>query len=134
MHLNHGSGEVVYVKCCCKEGQMGCCKHNAALLYAFLDFVNLDFDQIPQDLTCTQVGPPDSSKTLKKSCEIWVTLVWKAKFNKKCKRPLLSGIRGNYWATPPFARPVTKDEKSKWRNCGRYYTKSAESITFWNQY
>ena len=34
----------------------------------------------------------------------------KAEFNKKCKRPLVSGIRESYSATPPFAQQVTKDE------------------------
>ena len=113
VHLNQESGEVEYTKCCCKAGQGGCCKHVAALLYTLLDFVNLH--QIPQELTCTQVAqkwsvPSDCSKTLIKAVKFEELSFEKAEFNKKCKRPLVSGIRESYSATPPFAQQVTKDE------------------------
>ena len=115
VHLNQESGDVEYAKCCCKAGQWGCCKHVAALLYTLLDFVNLNLHQIPQELTCTQVAqkwsvPSDSSKTLKKAVKFEELSFEKAEFNKTSKRPIVSGRRENYCATPPFAREVTKDE------------------------
>lgn len=109
VHLNQESGDVEYAKCCCKAGQGGCCKHVAALLYTLLDFVNLNLHQIPQELTCTQVAqkwsvPSDSSKTLKKAVKFEELSFEKAEFNKTSKRPIVSGRRENYCATPPFAR------------------------------
>ena len=94
-----------YAKCCCKVGQGGCCKHVAALLYTLLDFVTLNLCQIPKELTSTQVAqmwsvPTDSSKTLKRAVKLSFE---KAEFNKRSKRPLVSGRRENYCTTPPLA-------------------------------
>ena len=76
----------------------------------------MNLHQIPQESTCTQVAqkwsvPSDSSsKTLKKAVKFEELSVEKAECNKKSERPLVSGRRENYCATPPVAREVTKDE------------------------
>ena len=50
------NGDAVYARCNCKTGQGGCCKLVAALLYTLLDYVNMGIQEIPIDLTTTQVG------------------------------------------------------------------------------
>ena len=42
VHLSQYDGNIVHVKCGCKAGQGGCCKHVAALLSALLDFYQMD--------------------------------------------------------------------------------------------
>lgn len=109
-------GEVEYAKCSCKGGQGGCWKHVAALLYTVLDFVNLNLQQIPEELTCTQVGqkwsvPSGSSKTLDKTVKVEELLFEKADVNKpKKRRYLVRGTWEEYCATPPFAQTVTVEE------------------------
>ena len=71
-HLNQLDGEVERVKCSCKVGQRGCSKHVAARLYTVLDYTNLNLQQIPAQLTCTQLPkrwsvPSGSSNILDKA-------------------------------------------------------------------
>ena len=55
IHLDQAIGDVVFAICNCKVGQVGCCKHFAALLYTVLEYVNMGAVEVPPDLTCTQV-------------------------------------------------------------------------------
>ena len=64
--------EIFYGKYSCKAGQGACCKHVAALLYTLMDYVNIDAEEVPADLTCTQVSqkwhiPTSTNMTLKKA-------------------------------------------------------------------
>ncbi len=56
IHLDQANADVIYAKCNCMAGQGGCCKHVAALLYTLVDYVNMDLEEIPLELTCTQKG------------------------------------------------------------------------------
>ena len=56
VHLCQQTGEVQYAQCSCMAGQCGCCKHVAALLYSSMDCVNLGLQNVPKELTCTQVA------------------------------------------------------------------------------
>ena len=55
MHLNQLNGEVVHANCACKAGKCGCYKHVAALLYQINDYVQFEFTEVPDALTCTQL-------------------------------------------------------------------------------
>ena len=54
VHLNQLNGEVVHANCACVAGKCGCCKHVAALLYQIY-FIQFEFSEVPDDLTCTQL-------------------------------------------------------------------------------
>jgi hypothetical protein len=115
VHLNQINGEVEYAKCCCKADQGGCCKHVAALLYTILDFANLNLQNIPVELTCTQLPqkwniPAGSSKTLDRAVKVGELLFEKTDVKKTNKRYVVKGDRENYCATPPFAQAVTDEE------------------------
>eukprot|EP00112_Aurelia_sp_Birch-Aquarium-sp1_P004784 Seg1542.8 transcript_id=Seg1542.8/GoldUCD/mRNA.D3Y31 product="U3 small nucleolar RNA-associated protein 21" protein_id=Seg1542.8/GoldUCD/D3Y31 len=114
VHLDQCDGEVLFAKCNCKAGQGGCCKHVAALLYALLDFINMDAKEVPKDLTCTQVGQrwnvPSESTQGVKVFKFNNLIFEKAEENKKRKRPLLTGSRDKFCATPPFAQETTSKE------------------------
>ena len=115
VHLCQQTGEVQYAKCSCVAGQGGCCKHVAALLYSLMDFVNLGLQNVPEELTCTQVAqkwsvPSNSNKTLKTAVKFDDLLFEKAEINKQCKRKKPRDIRNNCCAIPPFAKTTTKEE------------------------
>eukprot|EP00112_Aurelia_sp_Birch-Aquarium-sp1_P000836 Seg108.8 transcript_id=Seg108.8/GoldUCD/mRNA.D3Y31 product="hypothetical protein" protein_id=Seg108.8/GoldUCD/D3Y31 len=114
VHLDQCDGEVLFAKCNCKAGQGGCCKHVAALLYALLDFINTDAKEVPKDLTCTQVGQrwnvPSESTQGVKVFKFNNLIFEKAEENKKRKRPLLTGRRDKFCATPPCAQETTSKE------------------------
>ena len=98
-----------------KQDKGDAVNHVVALPHTVLDFVNLNLQQVPEELTCTQVAqkwsvPSGSSKTLKKAVKFEELIFEKAEANKKCKRPLVEGTREDYCATPSFAQTVTKDE------------------------
>ena len=114
-HLNQTSGDVKYAKCNCKAGQGGCCKHVAALLFTLLDFVNLDAKVVPNDLTCTQVSqkwhvPASANMTLPKAVRFEDLEFEKAEVHKKRKRPVVTGVRESFCATPPFAYKKGADD------------------------
>jgi hypothetical protein len=55
VHLNKSSGDVVYAKCYCPIGGAGGrCRHVAATLLQFLDYIELGLSDVPNDKTCTQ--------------------------------------------------------------------------------
>ena len=115
VHLDQGSGDVVYAKCTCKAGQGGCCKHVAALLYTLIDYVNMEVAEMRKDLSCTQVGqkwhiPARSHHQGKHAFKFSSTIFEKAEDGKKRKRPLVAGERDGYHATIPFAEQTTKGE------------------------
>ena len=115
VHLCQQTGEVQYAQCSCMAGQSGCCKHVAALLYSLMDCVNLGLQNVPKELTCTQVAqkwsvPSNSNKTLKTAVKFDDLLFEKAEVNKQCKRKKPRDITNNYCATPPFAKTTTKEE------------------------
>jgi hypothetical protein len=90
VHLNQVNGEVEYAKCCCEAGQGGCCKHVAALLYTILDFTNLNLQNIPVELTCTQLPqkwnvPAWSTKTLNRAVK-FVELLFEKTAVKKTQQ------------------------------------------------
>ena len=77
-----------------------------------MDFVNLGLQNVPKELTCTQVAkkwsvPSNGNKTLKTAVKSDYLLFEKAEINKQCKR---KKPRNNYCATPPFAKTTTKEE------------------------
>ena len=114
VHLCQQTGEVQYNKCSCVAGQGGCCKHVAALLYSLMDFVNLGLQNVPEELTCTQVAqkwsvPSNSNKTLKTAVKLDDLLFEKAEINKQCKRKKPRDIRNNYCVIPSFAK-TTQDK------------------------
>ena len=86
----------------------------AALLYTVLDFVNMEMKEIPRDLTCTQVGQKwhvPSGKNAEDRAFKFTSLVFeKAEEGKKRKRPLVTGCRELYCATPIFAQETTINE------------------------
>jgi hypothetical protein len=97
VHLNQINGEVEYAKCCCKADQGGCCKHVAALLYTILDFANLNLQNIPVELTCTQLPqkwnvPAGSSKTLVRAVTVGELLFEKTDVKKTKQK--ICGKRG----------------------------------------
>ncbi|XP_065067596.1 uncharacterized protein LOC135693138 [Rhopilema esculentum] len=115
VHLDQINGDVVHAKCDCKAGQGGCCKHVAALLYTLLDFINIDIKEIPSDITCTKVGQkwhiPSGARNLSSKAFKFRDLVFeKAEETKKRKRPLVTGSRDTYCATPQFALETSPDE------------------------
>ena len=115
VHLCQQTGDVLYAKCSCAAGQGGCCKHVAALLYSLMDFVNLGLQNVPEELTCTQVTqkwsvPSNSTKTSKTVVKFDDLVFEKAEINKQCRRQKPRDIRNNYCATPPFAKTTTKEE------------------------
>ncbi len=117
VHLDQSNGEVFYAKCNCKAGQGGCCKHVAALLYTLVDFSIMDLNEIPRDLTCTQVGqnwhiPADPRSSSRKTLKFNELAFEKAEEGKKRKRPLLTAERENYCGTPPFAWKTEPEELS----------------------
>ena len=114
VHLDQISGEVKEAICNCKAGQGGCCKHVAALLYALLDFANLGLNEVPADITCTQVAqkwhvPSSANMTLTKAVKFTDLIFEKTEDGKKRKRPIVSGDR-DFCATPPFAYDVKEEE------------------------
>ncbi|XP_065068608.1 uncharacterized protein LOC135693945 [Rhopilema esculentum] len=120
-HLDQDKGDVIFAKCDCKAGQGGCCKHAAALLYTLVDYVNMDLQDVPQELTCTQVGQkwqiPSSVNGLSKKAFKFDFLVFeKAEEGKKRKKPCPSGER-NYCATPPVAYKTNQEELVDLVNC-----------------
>ena len=114
-HLNQTTGDVIYAKCSCKAIQRCCCKHEAALLFTLLDFVNLGTKVISNDLTCTQVSqkwhiPTSANMTLAKAVRFKDLEFEKAEVNKKRKRPIVSGVRESFCATPLFAYTKEADD------------------------
>ena len=114
-HLNQTNGDVMYAKCNCKAGQGSCCKYVAALLFTFVDFVNLDAKVVPNDLTCTQVSqkwhiPTSANMTLPQAVKFEDLEFEKAEVNKKRKRHFVTGVRDAFCATPPFAYRKGADE------------------------
>ena len=115
IHLDQATGDVVFAKCSCKAGQGGCCKHVAALLYTVLDYVNMGAVEVPPDLTCTQVGQkwnvPSRANAIPSKAFKFEDLVFeKIEESKKRKRPLVTGSRDPYCATPQFALQTSADE------------------------
>ena len=55
IHLNQDTGEVAYASCKCKAGKGGCCKHVVALMFQIIEYIQLELQEIPDDLTCTQL-------------------------------------------------------------------------------
>ena len=115
VHLDQGTRDVVYAKCTCKAGEGGCCKHEAALLYTLIDYVNMEVAEVPKDLSCTQVGQKwhllaRSHHQGKHAFKFSSTIFEKAEDGKKRKRPQVGGERDGYCATPPFAQQTTKGE------------------------
>ena len=115
VHLDQNNAEILYAKCSCKAGQGGCCKHVAALLYTLMDYVNIDAEGVPADLTCTQVSqkwhiPTSANMTLKKAVKFNYLIFEKSEENKKRKRPVVSGVRENFCATPSFAHTLLPEE------------------------
>ena len=55
VHLKHDTGKIIEAKCSCVAGNGGCYKHAAAALFQVLDFIVLEFSEVPDDLTCTQL-------------------------------------------------------------------------------
>ncbi len=113
--MNQNTGHVAHAKCNCKAGQGGCCKHVAALFFTILDFVNLGAKVVPNDLTCTQVSqkwhvPTSANMTLPKAVRFEDLELEKAEVNKKRKKPLVTGVRESFCATPPFAYAKTADD------------------------
>ena len=101
-------------KCNCKAGQGGCCKHVAALLYALVDFANMDLRQIPADMTCTQVAqkwhvPSSANMTLIKAVKFSDLLFEKAEGGKKRKRSTFHG-EGHFYVTPPLPLHFKEEE------------------------
>ena len=117
VHLCQQTREVQDAKCSCVTGRGGYCKHVAALLYSLMDFVNLGLQNVPKELTCTQVAqkwslPSNSNKTLKTAMKFDYLMFEKAEINKQYKRKKPRDIRNNYCATPPFAKTTTKEMQS----------------------
>ena len=115
VHLDQCDGEVLFAKCTCKAGQGGCCKHVAALLYTIVDFINMDVKEVPMDLTCTQTGqkwhvPSSTNSQTVKAFKFKDLVFEKADESKKRKRPLVTGNRDAYCATPSFAQETTSEE------------------------
>ena len=118
VHLEHETGKANFAKCSCKAGQGGCCKHIAAMLYTLLDYCNLGLQYVPEDVSCTQVlqkwnapGRKVTSNTAVKFTELEFE---RADYNrdqsKKRKRPVVTGSREGYCATPLFARNASSDD------------------------
>ena len=115
VHLDQDLGDICFATCNCKAGQAGCCKHVAALLYTVLDFSNMDLKEVPMDLACTQKGQkwnvPSLSQTRTNIDSKFTALSFeKAEEGKTRKRPLMTGTRENYCATPAFAQETTRNE------------------------
>ena len=55
VHLYGGSGDILYVKCTCKAGYRGCCKHVGAALYQLAKYRQLDDKVVTDDRTCTDI-------------------------------------------------------------------------------
>ena len=55
VHLNQDTGEIAYASCKSKAGKGGCCKHVVALMFQIIEYVQLQLEEIPDDLTCTQL-------------------------------------------------------------------------------
>eukprot|EP00112_Aurelia_sp_Birch-Aquarium-sp1_P013395 Seg2842.3 transcript_id=Seg2842.3/GoldUCD/mRNA.D3Y31 product="hypothetical protein" protein_id=Seg2842.3/GoldUCD/D3Y31 len=68
-----------------------------------------------EDLTCTQVGqkwhvPTDAGNQLSKAFKFQELVFEKAEEGKKRKRPLVTGSRESYCATPPYALETNANE------------------------
>ena len=90
-------------------------EHVAALLYTLMDYVNIDAEVVPADLTCTQISqkwhiPTSANMTLKKAVKFNYLIFEKSEENKKRKRPVVSGVRENFCATPSFAHTLLPEE------------------------
>ena len=80
-----------------------------------LDYVNMGAVEIPPDLTCTQVGQkwnvPSRANAIPSKASKFEDLVFeKIEESKKRKRPLVTGSRDPYCATPQFASQTSADE------------------------
>ena len=118
-HLDQASAEVKFLKCNCKAGQGGCCKHVAAVLYMLLDYLNLRLKEVPDDVKCTQVlqkwsipssQSGETTKAVKFEDLIFEYAEYLRDAQNKRKRPMVTGRRQNYCTTPPFAKKVQKEE------------------------
>ena len=73
----------------------------------------MDLKGIPRDLTCTEVGQKwnvPSKYHAAKAFKFEDLLFEKAEERKKRKRPLVTGDRETFCATPPFAAKTTSEE------------------------
>ena len=55
VYLNQVTGEIVYANCTCKAEKGGCCAYVVALLFQIIEYIQMDFKAILDDLTCTQL-------------------------------------------------------------------------------
>ena len=109
---NHG--DIVEAICNCKAGQGGVSKHVAALPYTMLDYLHLGLQEIPPDMTCTQVAqkwhvPSTANFTLAKAVRFDDITFEKAEIGKEMKRPIVSRER-ILCALPSYARQMTPQQ------------------------
>ena len=114
VHFDQNHGDIVEAICICKAGQGCVCKHVTALLYTMLDYLHLGLQEIPPDITCTQVAqkwhvPSTANLTLAKAVRFDDITFEKAEIGKKRKRPIVSGER-IFCALPSYARQVTPQQ------------------------
>ena len=96
VHFDQNHGYIAEAICKCKAGQGGVYKHVAALLYTMLDYLHLGLQEIPPDMTCTEVTqkwhlPSTANLTLAKAVRLDDITFEKAEIGKKRKHQIVSG-------------------------------------------
>jgi uncharacterized Zn finger protein len=51
VYMNQVTGEIVYANCTCKAGKAGCCAYVVALLFQKIEYIQMDFKAVLDDLT-----------------------------------------------------------------------------------
>ena len=114
------SGEICHGHCECPAGKGGCCKHVAALLFQLLDYKELELNEVPVELSCTEkLQSWNVPKTDKKGAVLFEDLLFEqADYRRDSagrKRPFVKGKREDYKSAPSFAEKVTERDIKRLR-------------------
>ena len=119
IHLCQELGDVLYGKCNCKAGAVGCCKHVATALYQLVDLKERDLKSVPDDKVCTDVlqqghvpGEAANSEAVLFSNLTFEKSDFEQDKNTNRKRPLVTGGRKRC-SSPLFSRKPSEDKIKK---------------------
>ena len=122
VHFKQRSGQISYARCECPAGKGGCCKHVAALLFQMLDYKELELEEVPDAMSCTEKlqtwnVPAGHEST---GAVLFEELLFEhASYERDRtgrKRPLVRGKREDYKAAPSFAEKVKKEDLQRLRD------------------